>query len=441
MPSLTITNQKGGVGKTTTTLNLAAALKELGLRVLVVDFDPQGSLTTACGLSDPSDLGPGRTIADALLTAMRHPVTHPASILDIIVQSPAGLDLVPANYQLALAERILYAVYGREFALRDTLGPVRHKYDLVLVDSVPTLGLLAINSLAAVDGLVIPVQAEFLAVHGLAQVLDSVHQVREHLNANLQVWGVALTMVDGRTKHSRDIVQLVRESLPGQVPVFKTEIPIDVKLKDSSRAGASVLRHDPRSRSAQAYRALAKEVAALIPAAKVASFPIYPNGLPSDDTGRGNGAASRAVQPTATTPAGEVKSVVASEAGAASSNGSIGAPPNGMHPVGANGNGHDPVPLAAIPRLPGVCPYLGLAGNPAVHRPQPDANHRCYVASPALQIPVNNQHTACLTMQHTTCERFFRASLNSVTPPTNSSAAEEKTSVVTRLRKLVLRDS
>ncbi|HEX5415106.1 MAG TPA: ParA family protein [Chloroflexota bacterium] len=450
MPSLTITNQKGGVGKTTTTLNLAAALQDLGVRVLVVDFDPQGSLTTSCGLSDPTELGPGQTIADALLTTMHHPGAKAVSIQDVIVKTPAGLDLVPSNHELASAERILYAVYGREFALRDTLAPIRTKYDLILIDSVPTLGLLAINSLAAVDGLVIPVQAEFLAVHGLAQVLDSVKQVRERLNPSLQIWGVALTMVDGRTKHSHDIIQLVRESLVGQVPVFKTEIPTDVKLKESSRLGMSVIRMDGRARSARAYRELAKEVAIMVPAAKASAFETEPVLAPPEAPvsirqSAPTGKATANDESTAATTAAPTSTPTDGEA--ARKNGTVAPRIDNAVPVvpaaprKADSNGK---PAPPTPRLPGVCPYLGLIDAPYNHSSQPADEHRCFVANPALQIARREQHVTCLTIQHQNCDRYFRATLNSVMPPVAPKSATspddgEQSSVFSRLKKIVFR--
>lgn len=439
MPSLTITNQKGGVGKTTTTLNLAAALQELGVRVLTVDFDPQGSLTTSCGMSDPTELGPGQTIADALLTTMHHPVPNPVTIQDVIVHTPAGLDLVPSNHQLATAERILYAFYGREFALRQTLAPVRNQYDLILVDSVPTLGLLAINSLAAVDGLIIPVQAEFLAVHGLAQVLESVTQVREHLNSGLQIWGVVLTMVDGRTKHSRDIVQLVRENLPGQVPVFKTEIPVDVKLKESSRAGRTVLQLDPRTRGARAYRELANEVAVLVPAAKLATASVQNVTIELKPPTPANGSVPEtgSIAPLAPPPVPTANEVSRNHSPV--SHGLAETIPHvkaSAKKIETNGK---TAATATPARIQGVCPYLGLLNDPGAHGPHPNPDHRCFTASPALQIEGREQYITCLTVQHTSCDRFFRATLNSVVPPATASGPDSSASILSRLRKFVRR--
>ncbi len=263
MPILTVMNQKGGVGKTTSALNLAAALQERGLRVLMVDFDPQGSLTTCCGLADSNQLIDAATIADAVLTTVRAKANRKVSLKEIIVTTPAGIDLAPASQDLATAEATLYTTYGREYALRDTLAQVRDQYDVILIDGVPTLGLLAVNGLAAADGLIIPVQAEYLAVYGLAQLLYNVELVRERLNPRLKIWGILLTMVDTRTKHSREVVATVRETFAKQVPVFETHIPVDVKLKESAKAGMTVFAYDPASRATRAYRDLATEVHAL----------------------------------------------------------------------------------------------------------------------------------------------------------------------------------
>jgi chromosome partitioning protein len=260
MAVVTVMNQKGGVGKTTTTMNLAAALQERGWRVLAVDFDPQGSLTTCCGLTDPSVVAARPTIADALLTTVHGPFARRATARDAVVATPAGLEILPANQQLSMAETALHTVYGREYALRDTLAGICGEYDLILIDSVPTLGLLAVNALAAAEGLIIPVQAEYLAVHGLAQLLDSVALVRERLNPSLKILGILLTMVDGRTRHGREIVAAVRETLTGRIPVFQVQIPVQIKLKDAARMGMSVLAFDPNGRASQAYRDLATEV-------------------------------------------------------------------------------------------------------------------------------------------------------------------------------------
>lgn len=252
MTVLTVMNQKGGVGKTTTTLNLAAGLQERGWKVLLVDFDPQASLTTSCGFTVGNRGEPPLSVADAVMTTVHVPFRRRSLLRDVIVPAPLGvegIDLVPANQDLASAEVSLYAVYGREYALRDTLAQVRDRYDVIIVDGVPTLGLLSVNALTAADGLIIPVQAEFLAVYGLGQLIFNVALVRERLNSQLMIWGIVLTMVDRRLKHCRDMVIDVREKLAGRVPVFVTHIPLDVKLKESSSADETILTYSPKSRT------------------------------------------------------------------------------------------------------------------------------------------------------------------------------------------------
>jgi chromosome partitioning protein len=420
MPVLTITNQKGGVGKTTTTLNLAAALRERGIRVLAVDFDPQGNLTTSCGLGDADQLGPGKTIADVLLTGAHHPVSAPVVLRDVVVPTPAGVALVPANRQLTTAERVLYTTYGREFALRDALATLASEYDVILVDSVPTMGLLAINGLAAADGVIVPVQAEFLAVHGLAQLVDNVAQVRERLNPALQIWGVVLTMVDARIKHSREIAATVRATLPGRVPVFQTHIPVDVKLKDSVRAGRSAVGYDPKGRGAQAYRELAAEVAILLPAAKEAPRPAAKEAPPKE------AAPGTPAEPPISRPAG------ANGRNPGPMTVEVTRPPPGPPPA-PPARGADLAPLLTRSPVAGACPFLGLRDDPAAHRPQACAEHRCYATGAALEVDPRQQHLLCLTEQHNTCIRFYRASLTAGT----ASQQPERPSVLARVRGLV----
>ena len=260
MPIIAVANQKGGVGKTTTTLNLGAALQEAGKRVLLVDLDPQGNLTVAAGIVDIDAAYP--STGDLLALAARGKSASGPRVTDAIVTSPSGLDVIPANASLSAAELGLVAAMNRESMLLALLRPLEEHYDYILIDCLPSLGLLAINALRAASGIVIPVQADFLAMQGLAQILETIAAVREQLNPDLNILGVLLTLVDQRTAHSRDVVRVVRSSLDGQVNVFDAEIRLHVALKETAKAGRSILQFDGASRSATAYRQLGLEVLA-----------------------------------------------------------------------------------------------------------------------------------------------------------------------------------
>jgi chromosome partitioning protein len=261
VPIIAVANQKGGVGKTTSTLNLGAALQEAGKRVLLVDLDPQGNLSVAAGIIDIDAVSP--SVGDLLAQAARGRTSSGSAIEGAIVHSPAGLDIVPANATLSAAELGLVSAMNRESMLVGLLRTVEHLYDYILIDCLPSLGLLAINALRAADGIVIPVQADFLAMQGLAQIFETIAAVREQLNPSLSIYGVLLTLVDQRTAHSREVVQVVRTSLAGQVHVFGTEVRLHVALKETAKAGRSILDHDGASPSAMAYRRLAGEVLAV----------------------------------------------------------------------------------------------------------------------------------------------------------------------------------
>jgi chromosome partitioning protein len=260
VPIIAVANQKGGVGKTTSTLNLGAALQEAGKRVLLVDLDPQGNLSVASGIVDIDSAYP--SIGDLLALAARGRASSGPSIDKAIVHSPSGLDIVPSNASLSAAELGLVSALNRESMLATLLKSVESRYDYILIDCLPSLGLLAINALRAADGIVIPVQADFLAMQGLAQIFETIAAVREQLNPDLNIYGVLLTLVDQRTAHSREVVKVVRSSLDGQVNVFETEVRLHVALKETAKMGRSILEYDPSSPSAEAYRNLATEVLA-----------------------------------------------------------------------------------------------------------------------------------------------------------------------------------
>jgi chromosome partitioning protein len=258
VPIIAVANQKGGVGKTTTTLNLGAALQEAGKRVLLVDLDPQGNLSVAAGIVDIDNVHP--SIGDLLALTARGRASSGSFIESAIVASPCGMDIVPSNSALSAAELGLVSSLNRESALATILKPAESRYDYILIDCLPSLGLLAINALRAASGIVIPVQADFLAVQGLAQIFETIAAVREQLNPDLNIHGVLLTLVDQRTAHSREVVRTVRSSLLGQVKVFDTEVRLHVALKETAKAGRTILDYDSSSPSAHAYRQLAREV-------------------------------------------------------------------------------------------------------------------------------------------------------------------------------------
>lgn len=257
MPVIAVSNQKGGVGKTTTTLNLGAALQAAGKRVLLVDLDPQGNLSVAAGLLQPESLSP--SVGDLLVQAARTSGVVPNSRA-AVVRSPAGLDILPANSQLSAAELALVSAISRETALQSVLAPLQADYDFMLMDCLPSLSLLVVNAFTAADGIIIPVQADYLAMQGLAQVMETITAVRDRLNSHLQIYGILLTMVDQRTSHSREVVATIRQAFAGQIRVFDAEIRMQVVLKDSTKAGLSIQEYDPNSTGSQSYNKLAAEV-------------------------------------------------------------------------------------------------------------------------------------------------------------------------------------
>jgi chromosome partitioning protein len=238
-------NQKGGVAKTTTTLNLGVALGELGHRVLLVDLDPQGNLTMSQGMNP-----------DAIERSMFDVLVHRVPISDVIHR--VEVDIAVASIDLAGAELALSALIGRERALEKALVEVRDRYDYVLLDTPPSLGLLTINAFVAADGVIVPVQCEYLSLRGLVQLENTLAMVRENLNPNVRVQGIVPTMYDGRTLHAREAIEILEEHF-GDL-VYDTRIRKTVRYAEAPVKGSSVLRYDPSGPAAQAYRDLAKEV-------------------------------------------------------------------------------------------------------------------------------------------------------------------------------------
>src|SRR4051812_15692818 len=248
---IALCNQKGGVGKTTTTINLGAALAEYGRRVLLVDFDPQGALSVGLGVN-PMDLD--RTIYNAI---MEPSVTADDILLKTNI---AGMDLLPSNIDLSAAEVQLVGEVAREQSLKRVLDPVLEDYDIVLIDCQPSLGLLTINALTAADGVVIPLECEFFSLRGVALLIQTIDKVKERLNPRLELEGILATMYDGRTLHGREVLARVVEAFGDKV--FHTVINRTVRFPETTVAGEPITTFAPSSAGANAYRDLARGVVA-----------------------------------------------------------------------------------------------------------------------------------------------------------------------------------
>ena len=252
---IAIANQKGGVGKTTTTSNLGIGLAKQGKRVLLIDADAQGSLTASLGFTEPDKL------EETLATVMANIINDVEMEDDYgILRHEEGIDLMPGNIELSGLEVSLVNVMSRELVMRSYIEQVKERYDYILIDCMPSLGMITINAFACADSILIPVQAAYLPVKGLEQLIKTIGKVKRQINPKLSIEGILLTMVDCRTNYAKDISALLIENYGSKVRIFENSIPISVRAAEISAEGVSIYQHDPKGKVASAYQSLTEEV-------------------------------------------------------------------------------------------------------------------------------------------------------------------------------------
>lgn len=252
---IAITNQKGGVGKTTTAVNLGAGLSRQGKKVLLIDADPQGSLTISLGIKKPDELN--STLANVMQRIVEDK-EYPLGFC--LLKTVEGMDLMPSNIELSGIEIRLVNEMSRERVLKTYVDSVRENYDYIIIDCMPSLGMMTFNALCAADSVIIPTQPEFLSAKGLEQLLSTINRVRKHINPNLKVDGILITMVDARTRLGRGLINVIRRDYGQSPSVFHTVIPLSVKAKEATVSGVSVFEHDEKGKIAEAYQSLTQEV-------------------------------------------------------------------------------------------------------------------------------------------------------------------------------------
>ena len=255
--TIAVCNQKGGVGKTTTTVNLGVGLAMQGKKVLLIDADPQGDLTTCLGWRDTDSLSV--TLTEKLQAIISEQEQNP---FDGILQHKEKVDLVPSNLSLSSLEMTLVTAMSRESVLKNYLSLVKDKYDYVLIDCMPSLGMITFNALTAADSVIIPVQAHYRPAKGMTQLIKTIGKVKRQINPALKVDGVLLTLVDGRTNLARQTADTLRQSYGSVLKIYRSEIPVAIKAAEISAAGKSIYAYDKGSKVAQAYAEFSKEVLA-----------------------------------------------------------------------------------------------------------------------------------------------------------------------------------